>query len=71
MTPIIQLQTAGGVKVETWLTLGEVVGVHISNALLKEDVYDSAGAQPILLGGEPSDYFAIDRAHRFRMVRRA
>ena len=71
LTQIVQLQTAGGVQVETWLTLGEVVGVHISKALLKDGVYDTAGAQPILRGGGPSDYFAIDREHRFRMARPA
>jgi len=69
VTQILQLQTVDGAKVETWLTLGEVVAVHITKALLKDGVYDTAGAQPVLRGGGPADYFEIDRAHLFRMTR--
>jgi flavin reductase (DIM6/NTAB) family NADH-FMN oxidoreductase RutF len=69
LTQIVQLQTAEGAKVETWLTLGEVVAIHISKALLKDGVYDTAGAQPILRGGGAADYFEIDREHLFRMAR--
>ena len=68
-TQIIQLQTVDGVKVETWLTLGEVVAVHISKALLKDGVYDTSGARPVLRGGGAGDYFEIDREHLFRMAR--
>lgn len=69
LTQLIQLQTAAGEKVRTWLVLGEVVGVHIARWLLKDGVYDTAAAQPILRAGGPSDYFAIDAAHKFRMLR--
>lgn len=68
-TQIIQLQGADGATVPTWLVLGEVVAVHIEHGLLKEGVYDTAAAQPILRGGGPADYFRIDEAQRFRMFR--
>lgn len=69
VTQIVQLQGVDGVPVETWLTLGEVVAVHIDKVLLKDGVYDTASAQPILRAGGPADYFEITAAQRFRMFR--
>ena len=69
VTQVVQLQAADGAKVETWLTLGEVVAVHIAKWLLKDGVYDTAAAEPILRGGGPADYFGIDAAQRFKMRR--
>jgi flavin reductase (DIM6/NTAB) family NADH-FMN oxidoreductase RutF len=69
VTQVIQLQGADGARLQTWLTLGEVVAVHISKALLKDGVYDTAAAQPILRGGGPADYFSIGPAQLFRMAR--
>ena len=37
LTQVIQLQDAGGLKLDTWLVMGEVVGVHIARRLLKEN----------------------------------
>ncbi|NRR33569.1 flavin reductase family protein [Oxalobacteraceae bacterium] len=70
-TQIIQLHTAGGADVSTWLILGEVVGVHIAPELLKEGVYDTAAARPILRGGGPADYFEISAENGFKMFRPA
>ncbi|RYY91524.1 MAG: flavin reductase family protein [Comamonadaceae bacterium] len=69
LTQVVQLQGADGVAVPTWLVLGEVVGVHIARHLLKDGVYDTAGAEPILRGGGPADYFAITRDNLFHMFR--
>jgi flavin reductase (DIM6/NTAB) family NADH-FMN oxidoreductase RutF len=69
LSQLIQLQRADGQQVPTWLVLGEVVGVHIDRALLKDGVYDTAAAQPILRGGGPADYFAIAPEGLFRMFR--
>ena len=69
VTQVIQLQGADGTLVETWLTLGEVVAVHIDKRLLKDGVYDTAAARPILRGGGPAAYFEIDAAQRFSMRR--
>ena len=68
-TQIIQLQSAAGNAVNTWLVLGEVVGVHIDRRLLVDGVYDTAAAQPILRGGGPADYFRIEPDALFRMHR--
>jgi flavin reductase (DIM6/NTAB) family NADH-FMN oxidoreductase RutF len=57
VTQIVQLQGADGAAVETWLTLGEVVAVHIDKSLLRDGVYDTAAAQPVLRA-------AVSYAHR-------
>ncbi|GGJ91171.1 flavin reductase family protein [Pseudomonas matsuisoli] len=69
LTQLIRLETAGGDAVDTWLTLGEVVAVHIDQALLVDGVYQTAAAKPILRGGGPADYFQIDAANAFKMFR--
>lgn len=70
-TQIVQLQGADGQQVATWLVLGEVVGVHIDEALLRDGVYDTAGAGHVLRGGGPADYFSIGPDQLFQMRRPA
>ena len=67
VSQIVQLQGAAGNMVETWLVLGEVVAVHIAQALLRDGVYDTAAAHPILRGGGAGDYFEL--GERFVMRR--
>ena len=69
VTQIVQLQTAAGETVPTWLVLGEVVAVHIARHLLVDGVYDTAAAEPVLRAGGAGDYFAITAAQRFSMKR--
>jgi flavin reductase (DIM6/NTAB) family NADH-FMN oxidoreductase RutF len=69
LTQIIQLRGENGKSVDTWLVLGEVVGVHISRSLLVDGIYNTAAAGPILRGGGPADYFEIAPEGRFRMFR--
>ena len=66
---IVQLQSARGEKCETWLVLGEVVGVHIMQALIEDGVYQTTRADPVMRGGGPADYFAISEANRFQIYR--
>lgn len=70
-TQIVQLQTASGDTVPTWLVLGEVVAVHIAHKLLKDGVYDTAHADHVLRGGGAADYFSIGPEQLFRMHRPA
>jgi flavin reductase (DIM6/NTAB) family NADH-FMN oxidoreductase RutF len=69
LTQLIQLHGVDGKPVDTWLVLGEVVGVHISKTLLVDGIYDTAAGRPILRGGGPADYFEIGADARFRMPR--
>lgn len=68
-TQIIQLEGLDKQKVLTWLVLGEVVGVHIADHLLKDGIYDTANAGHILRGGGPADYFSIGPEQLFHMWR--
>ncbi|MBB5609095.1 MULTISPECIES: flavin reductase family protein [unclassified Janthinobacterium] len=66
---ILQLASADGDEIATWLVLGEVIGVHIDQALLKNGSYDTAAAHPILRGGGPADYFEVMSESLFQMYR--
>ena len=70
-TQIVQLQTASGDTVPTWLVLGEVVAVHIDKRLLKDGVYDTAHAGHVLRAGGPADYFTVGPEQLFHMHRPA
>ncbi len=67
VSQIIQLQRADQQLVPSWLVLGEVVAVHIAEHLLKDGIYDTAAARPILRGGGPADYFELGEL--FKMSR--
>jgi flavin reductase (DIM6/NTAB) family NADH-FMN oxidoreductase RutF len=69
LTQIVQLKGADGSTVQTWLVLGEVVGVHIHAETLKDGIYDTAAAGHVLRAGGPADYFTVGPAQLFRMSR--
>ncbi len=64
-----QLRTAAGAPVDSWLTLGEVVAVHIARSSLKDGVYDTGAAGHVLRGGGPADYFEIGPDQLFKLYR--
>jgi flavin reductase (DIM6/NTAB) family NADH-FMN oxidoreductase RutF len=66
---VVQLKSAAGVSVKTWLVLGEVVMVHIDRSLLKDGIYDTAAAHPILRAGGPTAYVEVRPELMFDMVR--
>jgi flavin reductase (DIM6/NTAB) family NADH-FMN oxidoreductase RutF len=69
LTQIIQLQGADGKKAQAWLTLGEVVAVYIDKAMIKDGVYQTGLAHPIVRAGRKGDYFEIKPENQFEMVR--
>ena len=69
LTQVVQLRTAAGGELETWVAFGEVVAVHIDRALLVDGAYDTASARPILRGGGLADYFEIRPEALFKMMR--
>jgi flavin reductase (DIM6/NTAB) family NADH-FMN oxidoreductase RutF len=69
LADVVQLKSAAGVSVPNWLVLGEVVMVHIDRSLLKDGVYDTAAARPILRAGGPTAYAEIRPEIMFDMVR--
>jgi flavin reductase (DIM6/NTAB) family NADH-FMN oxidoreductase RutF len=69
LSQIVQLQGADGRKAEAWLTLGEVVAVHIDKAFIKDGVYQTALPHPIVRAGRRGDYFEIHPDAMFEMAR--
>ena len=69
LSQIVNLSGADGTKTDTWLVLGEVVGVYIAERLLNDGIYDTAAARPIMRGGGPADYFSVSPEQRFQMRR--
>jgi len=66
VSQIVQLKRADQALVPSWLILGEVVAVHIAEHLLKDGIYDTAAAEPILRGGGPADYFELGNLFQMR-----
>ena len=66
---MIRHRTAAGEAVDGWLVLGEVVAVHIDEALIVEGVYQTALAAPVLRAGRAGDYFEITQDTMFEMKR--
>jgi flavin reductase (DIM6/NTAB) family NADH-FMN oxidoreductase RutF len=69
LSQCIQLTAADGTPVESWLVLGEVVGIHIDETLLENGIYQTAKANPVLRAGGPTAYYTISDTHRFDLVR--
>ena len=68
-TQVVPLVTAAQEPTVTQMVFGEVVGVHIDRTLLKDGVYQTAAAEPLLRGGGPSSYFTIRDEDRLDMRR--
>jgi flavin reductase (DIM6/NTAB) family NADH-FMN oxidoreductase RutF len=69
VTQILRLKTAAGRDIDSWVTFGEVVAVHIDKTLLKDGVFDTFGADIILRAGGPSAYARILPESRFDLRR--
>jgi len=66
---VIQLQSASGEKCETWMVLGEVVGVHIAKSAIQHGIYNTGALEPVMRGGGPADYFSVNELQKFQMFR--
>jgi flavin reductase (DIM6/NTAB) family NADH-FMN oxidoreductase RutF len=64
---IIRLAAADGRELESWLVLGEVVGVHIDPSFLKDGIFDTAAARPVARCGYAGDYAEVTAL--FQMTR--
>jgi len=67
VTQIIQLAGIDGAKLDSWMVLGEVVGVHIDDRFLKGGIFDTAAARPIARCGYRGDYAEVTSL--FEMIR--
>ena len=64
---IIRLRDLDGRELASYLTLGQVVGVHIDPRYLVDGHFDLAAAAPIMRAGYQADYVAA--GERFAMIR--
>ncbi|PVX70803.1 flavin reductase family protein [Paraburkholderia unamae] len=64
---IVRLNALDGTPMDNWLALGQVVGVHIREEFLKEGLFDTHAAQPVMRAGYRADYAQI--GEMFQMVR--
>jgi flavin reductase (DIM6/NTAB) family NADH-FMN oxidoreductase RutF len=71
LTQTLRLETLEGRALDQWVFFGEVIAVHIDAAMIKDGVYVTARANPIVRGGGPADYFAITPDRLFKMRRPA
>ncbi|ROZ75763.1 flavin reductase family protein [Ramlibacter sp. WS9] len=68
---IVQFRNTAGEKVGGWLALGEVVAVYIDKSLLKDGVYQTADAYPIMRSGGLNDYVQVTPETVFQINRLA
>ena len=69
VSQIVQLHDTADRPLDSWLVLGEVVGVHIAMPLVADGRYDTVAAQPVVRGGGAAEYFEIGSESRFLMTR--
>ncbi|HUB83870.1 MAG TPA: flavin reductase family protein [Bryobacteraceae bacterium] len=67
LVQILRLKNAGGTQLDQYLTIGEVVGVHIDRAYLKDGLFDLLATHPIQRAGYVADY--TEAAIGFKMER--
>ncbi len=63
----LQLQDTSGRPVDQHLVIGQVVGVHLDEAVLADGIVDTARVRPVARCGGPADYTVVERI--FRMFR--
>ncbi|MGA3099647.1 MAG: flavin reductase family protein [Bryobacteraceae bacterium] len=64
---IIRLHRADGAALDQYLTIGEVVGVHIDRAYLREGLFDLLATHPVQRAGYAADY--TEATNGFKMER--
>ena len=69
LAQVVQLHGVDQKPVKSWLMIGEVVAVHIDTRLIKDGVYKTAAAHPILRAGRWGDYAEITPEAMFVMAR--
>ena len=59
VTQVVRLLDRSGGETDTWMTFGEVVGVHIDESVLVDGTFDTALAAPVMRAGGPTAYYAV------------
>ena len=67
---VVRLIAIDGSATDQWLTIGQVLAVHIRSDLIRDGHFATGAAQPIMRAGYAADYAAIDESSMFSMKRR-
>jgi flavin reductase (DIM6/NTAB) family NADH-FMN oxidoreductase RutF len=67
LVQIIQLHDLDGAKLDQYMTVGQVVGVHIDRAYLNEGLFDLLATHPVQRAGYVADY--TEATTGFKMAR--
>ena len=68
---IVQFKNTSGQKVSGWLVLDEVVAVYVDKLLIKDGVYQTADAYPVMRAGGLNDYVQVTPENVFKIARLA
>jgi len=69
LTQILKLNNAEQQELNSWLFLGEVVGVHIDNRLIQNGIYHTLAGNPVMRAGGPGTYFRLSETDQFELIR--
>jgi flavin reductase (DIM6/NTAB) family NADH-FMN oxidoreductase RutF len=69
LTEMIRLRDVQGAELETWMVFGEVVAVHIDQALIADGQYQTVAAHPLGRLGRLGDYVEVTEGATFEMRR--
>lgn len=69
VTQVLRLTGIDGAEAYQWLTIGQVVAVHICVDLIRDGYVDTGIAEPVMRAGYAADYAWIDTHSIFQMCR--
>jgi len=69
LTELLRLRDAGGTELDSWMVLGEVVAVHIDQALIDNGQYQTLAAHPLGRLGRLGDYVEVTEDATLEMRR--
>lgn len=69
LTDIVVLHDLEGQPTDNRLVIGQVVGVHIQRTLLRDGLFDTGAARPIMRAGYRDEYVEATPETMFTMVR--
>jgi len=69
LTELLRLRDAGGTELDSWMVLGEVVAVHIDQALIDNGQYQTLAAHPLARLGRLGDYVEVTEDATLEMRR--
>jgi len=64
---ILPLKDHKGQAVQSWVTIGEVVGIHINERFIKDGLFDITAARSLARCGYKGDYIEVTEV--FEMFR--